>query len=67
MLNTPLYKEDVDNYIEKLDIRDEQGHLMKQPTFLKHITMWDYEVQAKKKKGGKRYHIISKINTGTKN
>lgn len=67
MLNTPLYKEDVDNYIEKLDIRDEQGHLMKQPTFLKHITMWDYEVQAKKKKGGKRYHIISKINTGTQN
>lgn len=67
MLNTPLYKEDVDAYIEELDIRDEHGHIMKQPTFLKHITMWDYEVTSKKKKGGKRYHIISKPGTGTQN
>ena len=59
MMNIPLYKEDIDAYIKELDIRDEHGHIMKQPTFLKHITAWGYEVTAKKIKGGKRYHIIS--------
>lgn len=67
MLNTPLYKEDIDSYITEHDIRDEHGHIMKQPSFLKHIAMWDYEVQSKKKKGGKRYHIITRIATGTQN
>ena len=67
MLNTPLYKENIDEYIKEQDIRDEHGHIMKQPHFLKHITMWGYEVQSKKKKGGKRYHIITKEETGTQN
>ena len=67
MLHTPLYKEDIDAYIKEQDIRDEYGHIMKQPSFLKHITIWDYKVQQKKVKGGKRYHIISKSNTGTQN
>lgn len=67
MLDTPLYKEDINAYILEQDIRDEQGHLMKQPRFLKHITMWDYTVQPKKIKGGKRYHVISKSLSGTQN
>ena len=67
MLNTPLYKEDIDTYIKEQDVRDEHGHIMKQPSFLKHITMWGYVVQSKKKKGGKRYHIINKETTGTQN
>lgn len=67
MLDTPLYKEDINAYILEQDIRDEQGHLMKQPRFLKHITMWDYIVQSKKIKGGKRYHVISQSLPGTQN
>ena len=65
MLDTPLYKEDIDAYIKEQDLRDERGNAMKQPGFLKHITMWDYKVQAKKIKGGKRYHLITKIDSGT--
>lgn len=67
MLNTPLYKEDINAYIKEQDIRDEHGHNMKQPKFLKHIIMWGYDVQSKKEKGGRRYHIISKADTGTQN
>ncbi len=67
MLNIPLFKEDIDAYIKEYDIRDENGHIMKQPTFLAHIADWDYNVQAKKKKGGKRYHIITKLDSSTQN
>ena len=59
MLNVPLYKEDINAYIKEQDLRDDNGHLMKQPAFLKHISLWDYSVQSKKKKGGKRYHVIT--------
>lgn len=67
MLDTPLYKEDINAYIKQQNIKDDYGHTMKQPTFLKYITMWDYQVQEKKIKGGKRYHIISRPETGTQN
>lgn len=65
MLGIPLYKEDIDNFIASNNIRDDQGRLMKQPSFLKYISFFDYDVQSKKHKGGKRYHIITERSIGT--
>ena len=65
MLGIPLYNEDIDNFIASNNIRDDQGRLMKQPSFLKYISFFDYDVQSKKHKGGKRYHIITERSIGT--
>lgn len=64
MLNVPLFKEDIDTFLTLNEIRGFHGEIMKLPTFKKVITdpryNYNYTVQEKKVKGGKRYIIITK-------
>ena len=58
MLDRPLYKEDIDEYIARYNIRDNYGRLMGHSTFLEYAVSCEYKCEKKKHKGGKRYHIL---------
>jgi len=58
LLEKPLYKEDLDAYITKNNIRDNHGRIMGHSTFLEYILTCGYEVEKKKHKGGKRYTVL---------
>lgn len=59
MLNTPLYKEDVNAFVKKNNIRSKKGELIKSPTFFKIIASRGYIVTQGKISGGSRYHTVT--------
>lgn len=59
MLNVPLFKEDIINFVTQQNVRDENGRLVSQPTLISYLKDSGYDVVAKKIKGGKRYHIVT--------
>ena len=59
MLNTPLYKEDVNAFVKKNNIRSKKGELIKSPTFFKIIASQGYIVTQGKISGGSRYHTVT--------
>ena len=65
MLDIPLFKEDIDAYIKRNNIRTEKGSLMKSPSFISLLADQGYKVTPGKKRKGKRYHTISAPITST--
>lgn len=59
MLGVQLFKEDIIQYVEQQNVRDEKGRLVSQPTFISYLKDSGYDVVSKKVKGGKRYHIVT--------
>lgn len=58
MIGVKLFREDITKFILEQNIRDDSGHLMKQPSFIEYAEWSGYSVERGKVKGGKRYMII---------
>ena len=59
MLNTPLYKEQLNDFILENNSRNSKGEIMKMPSFEKLLLELGYLITRGKVRGGKRYVVIS--------